>query len=118
MSASAVAMGAGLAATFLPQAILAWQGGGGAPAELLVQVAGGPYLGFAVLNWKERDRVIGGIDNRSVGRMRRQGRQQTDRAIQDDQAEAVTVGAPSERPDRRPDRQRQNLIAAARIPQT
>ncbi len=67
MSASAIGMGAlGLAATFLPQEIVAWQGGSGELAEILVQVAGGLYLGFAMLNWSVREMVIGGIYNRPV----------------------------------------------------
>jgi hypothetical protein len=68
MSACAFLLGAaGVAATFLPQEISTWAGG---PASgltvLLVQVAGGLYLGFAMLNWSVRDMVIGGIYNRPV----------------------------------------------------
>ncbi|MEO7794409.1 MAG: multidrug DMT transporter permease [Thermoanaerobaculia bacterium] len=72
MSAIAVAMGlAGLAATFLPEEIVAWSGRtsdgtGDAIATLLVQVAGGLYLGFAMLNWSVREMVVGGIYNRPV----------------------------------------------------
>ena len=70
MSASAAFLAAlGLAATFLPQEIVA---GGGEPGGangylvLLVQIAGGLYLGFAMLNWSVRDMVIGGIYNRPI----------------------------------------------------
>lgn len=68
MSASAVGMGViGLAATFLPQEIAARVGVGGAgPVILLLQVAGGLYLGFAILNWFARDMAIGGIYNRPI----------------------------------------------------
>ena len=68
MSLSAAALGAlGLAATFLPQEIVARAGGGsGGRAVLLVQVAGGLYLGFAMLNWSVRGMAIGGIYNRPI----------------------------------------------------
>ncbi|MEO8196799.1 MAG: hypothetical protein ABI689_08765 [Thermoanaerobaculia bacterium] len=67
MSLSAAALGGlGLAATFLPQEIVAWAGGGGRPAVLLVQIVGGLYLGFAMLNWSVRDMAIGGIYNRPI----------------------------------------------------
>lgn len=73
MTTSAVLLaGLGLAATFLPQEIVAatgGAGGGGVPnglAVLLVQIAGGLYCGFAMLNWSVRDMVIGGIYNRPI----------------------------------------------------
>lgn len=68
MSASAAAMAAlGLAATFLPQEIAAALGAGGSgPEVLLLQVAGGLYLGFAMVNWFVRDMAIGGIYNRPI----------------------------------------------------
>ncbi len=68
MSLSAATMAAlGLAASFLPQEIVARAGGtGGGLAVLLVQVAAGLYLGFALLNWTVRDMVIGGIYNRPI----------------------------------------------------
>jgi len=59
----------GLAATFLPQEIAAasWAPGpADGRAALLVQIAGGLYLGFAILNWSVRDLVIGGIYNRPI----------------------------------------------------
>jgi hypothetical protein len=68
MSACAFLLGAaGVAATFLPQEISAWTGGPASGlAVVLVQVAGGLYLGFAILNWSVRDMVVGGIYNRPV----------------------------------------------------
>lgn len=68
MSASAILMAAlGLAATFLPQEIAARVGqGGNGPVVPLVQVIGGLYLGFAILNWFARDAAIGGIYNRPI----------------------------------------------------
>ena len=68
MSGSAACMGAlGLAATFLPQEIVTRLGvGGGGPVVLLVQLTGGLYLGFAILNWFARDLAIGGIYNRPI----------------------------------------------------
>lgn len=59
----------GLAATFLPLEIVAasWSPGlANSRAALLVQVAGGLYLGFAMLNWSVRDMLIGGIYNRPI----------------------------------------------------
>lgn len=58
---------AGLAATFLPQELLA---AAGVPASgvlpVIVQLAGALYLGFALLDWMARDSPIGGIYNRPV----------------------------------------------------
>lgn len=59
----------GLAATFLPQEIVAasWDPGPtNSRAALLIQIAGGLYLGFAILNWSVRDMAIGGIYNRPI----------------------------------------------------
>ncbi len=68
LSLSAAGLGAlGLAATFLPQEIVAAAGAAGSrPAVILVQIAGGLYLGFAMLNWSIRDMAIGGIYNRPI----------------------------------------------------
>jgi hypothetical protein len=68
MSSSAFALGLlGLAATFLPLDIAAGAGAtGNARMALLVQIAGGLYLGFALLNWSVRDMAIGGIYNRPI----------------------------------------------------
>lgn len=57
----------GLAASFLPQEILAFSGLTiSAWTVLAVQVAGGLYLGFAMLNWMARANLIGGIYSRPV----------------------------------------------------
>ena len=68
MRTSALVLGvAGLAATFLPQEILA--GTGAAPTGfgvVAVQIAGAAYLGFAFLNWMAQGNAIGGIYSRPV----------------------------------------------------
>jgi hypothetical protein len=68
MSLSAVFMVAlGVAATFMPQEILARSGSAcGAAGVLVIQVAGALYLGFAMLNWMARSNLIGGIYSRPV----------------------------------------------------
>ena len=68
MASSAFVMGAlGVAATFLPQEIIAALGGGGGRTlRLLVQVLGATYLGFAMLNWMAKESLIGGIYSRPV----------------------------------------------------
>ena len=66
MASSAVVMGLlGLGATFLPHELLAYlQQPDSALMALLVQLLGGLYLGFAMMNWMARDTLIGGIYNR------------------------------------------------------
>jgi len=68
MAASALFMAMlGLAASFLPQEILARAGA--RPdgfAVLAVQVAGALYLGFAMLNWMAKANLVGGIYSRPV----------------------------------------------------
>ena len=68
MASSALFMAAlGLAATFLPQEIIASLGGGTVrPLPLLVQVLGALYLAFAMLNWMAKESLIGGIYSRPV----------------------------------------------------
>ena len=68
MSASAILMAAlGLTATFLPQEAAAALGGDTAGTTvLMLQVTGGLYLGFAILNWFARAAAIGGIYNRPI----------------------------------------------------
>jgi hypothetical protein len=68
MASSAFVMAAlGVAATFLPQEIIASLGGGGGRMlPLLVQVLGATYLGFAMLNWMAKESLIGGIYSRPV----------------------------------------------------
>jgi len=57
----------GLAASFMPQEILAHYGARSSGlGALLLQVVGALYLGFAVLNWMARDILIGGIYARPV----------------------------------------------------
>jgi hypothetical protein len=68
MSASALFMALiGLAATFLPQEILArTEEGSGQILTLFVQIGGALYLAFAILNWMAKDSLIGGIYARPV----------------------------------------------------
>jgi hypothetical protein len=68
MSSSAVVMGFfGLAGTFLPEEILNILGISPIPiTKVLIQIIGGLYLGFAMLNWFTRSSRIGGIFNRPV----------------------------------------------------
>lgn len=68
MASSALVMAAlGVAATFLPQEIIAALGGGsGRTLPLLVQALGATYLGFAMLNWMAKESLIGGIYSRPV----------------------------------------------------
>jgi hypothetical protein len=68
MRASAVFLGLlGLAATFLPQELSPLLGGAPDPLTVgLLQLAGGLYLGFAILDWFARDLAIGGIYNRPL----------------------------------------------------
>jgi hypothetical protein len=57
----------GLVTTFSPTELLAASGGKPQIAQtLLVQAAGGLYLGFAILNWMAKDNLIGGIYSRPV----------------------------------------------------
>ncbi|HUS19077.1 MAG TPA: hypothetical protein VMZ25_05470 [Terriglobales bacterium] len=68
MVLSAVFMGiCGLVFTFMPQeTLVSWQI---EPLRLLVlilQLTGGLYLGFAMLNWMGKDSLIGGIYVRPV----------------------------------------------------
>lgn len=68
MTSSAAFMAAvGLAASFLPQALLSATG---VPPVtvlvVLVQVTGALYLGFAMLNWMARGVLIGGIYSRPL----------------------------------------------------
>jgi hypothetical protein len=57
----------GLATTFSPAELLAATGSEPQIAAILmVQAAGGLYLGFAILNWMAKDNLIGGIYSRPV----------------------------------------------------
>lgn len=68
MSISAIVMGLfGLAGTFLPEEIIRSFNIEYSPfSMILLQVIGGLYLGFALLNWFTRSSRIGGIYNRPV----------------------------------------------------
>jgi len=58
---------AGLAASFLPQEILAAFAAAPVPATIvLVQIVGAAYLGFAFLDWMAQGNAIGGIYSRPV----------------------------------------------------
>lgn len=65
---SAVVMGLlGLAGTFIPEEISNVLGIDSSPITLiLLQIIGGLYLGFAMLNWFTRSSLIGGIYNKPV----------------------------------------------------
>jgi hypothetical protein len=68
MSASAIVLGLlGITATFAPDNVIALVG---LPesrlADLLVQLIGGAYLGFAMLNWMAKGSVLGGIYGRPL----------------------------------------------------
>lgn len=57
----------GVAGSFAPQELLQRSGSVATPlAVLMVQAAGGLYLGFAALNWMAKDSLIGGIYSRPV----------------------------------------------------
>jgi hypothetical protein len=63
---SALLMAAlGVVATFAPEKVLG-PGTIGSMPNLVAQVAGALYLGFAMLNWMAKDNAIGGIYSRPV----------------------------------------------------
>jgi hypothetical protein len=68
MRATALFLGAaGLAASFLPQEMLAAFGVAPVPVTIvLVQIVGAAYLGFAFLNWMAQGNAMGGIYSRPV----------------------------------------------------
>jgi hypothetical protein len=68
MTASALVLALlGLPCIFAPDMVLKeLTGGSSGAAELLVQVMGALYLGFAGLNWMGRANLIGGIYGRPV----------------------------------------------------
>ena len=66
-SSALVMLVLGAAGTFAPQELLERSGSVATPlAVLMVQAAGGLYLGFAALNWMAKDNLIGGIYSRPV----------------------------------------------------
>jgi hypothetical protein len=57
----------GLAASFLPQELILHYGfSPDRRADLLIQVFGASYLGFAMLNWMARHNLMGGVYSRPV----------------------------------------------------
>lgn len=68
MTASALLLALlGLPCVFAPDFVLQrLTGGTSAPAELIVQVTGALYFGFAGLNWMGKANLIGGIYGRPV----------------------------------------------------
>jgi hypothetical protein len=68
MRVSAIFLGLfGVGASFLPQEVLAYFDFEPIKlAVILIQIVGGLYLGFAILNWTARDLLLGGIYNRPV----------------------------------------------------
>lgn len=68
MTASATCMALlGLGASFFPHEVLAYFGGRPeGTSVVLINVLGALYLGFAILNWMAREKLIGGIYSRPV----------------------------------------------------
>jgi hypothetical protein len=57
----------GVALTFMPQEVLVLLGAGSSMVwQLVIQIMGSLYFGFAILNWMSRWSTIGGIYNRPV----------------------------------------------------
>lgn len=68
MTASAIFLGlTGIGLTFLPNEIAQYAGISDTETiQLILQVAGALYFGFAMLNWMAKGNIIGGIYNRPV----------------------------------------------------
>jgi hypothetical protein len=68
MRASSILMGAlGVSAIFAPQEIIVYAGGPpSVVGNLVIEIAGALYFGFAVLNWMAQANLIGGIYSRPV----------------------------------------------------
>ena len=68
MRASSIFMGAlGVSAIFAPQEIVAYAGGqSSVVSNLVIQIAGALYFGFALMNWMAQANLIGGIYSRPV----------------------------------------------------
>jgi len=68
MTLAAVILGtAGIALTFMPDALLNYAGmEKSETALLLMQILGALYFAFAMLNWMSKGSLIGGIYNRPV----------------------------------------------------
>jgi uncharacterized membrane protein YidH (DUF202 family) len=57
----------GIALTFLPQEILSLTNvENSKPVQLFIQIAGGLYFAFGMLNWMSKKNVIGGIYSRPI----------------------------------------------------
>lgn len=57
----------GAAAQFLPQEIAVAFGFNSNPfSVLLIQIIGAMYIGFAMLNWMTREKMIGGVYNKPI----------------------------------------------------
>ena len=66
-SSAAFLAGLGVAASFLPQEIQARAGGAaGWFPELVIQLAGAAWIGFALVNWSARGNLLGGIYGRPI----------------------------------------------------
>jgi hypothetical protein len=58
----------GLPCVFAPEFVLTRLTGNTSPAaEIIVQLAGASYVGFAALNWMSKGSLMGGIYGRPVG---------------------------------------------------
>jgi hypothetical protein len=68
MTASALFLAMlGVPCMFAPDVVLARLAGGTSPgAEILVQLTGALYMGFAALNWMSKGSLMGGIYGRPV----------------------------------------------------
>ena len=68
MTASAVFLAlAGVSLTFFPNEIANQIGLGSVkPAQLVIQILGALYFGFAMLNWMAKGSIIGGIYNKPL----------------------------------------------------
>jgi hypothetical protein len=68
MVTSSIALGlAGIAASFAPSELLRALGSPAAePLPVLIQLLGGMYFAFAIMNWTAKDNIIGGIYSRPL----------------------------------------------------
>jgi hypothetical protein len=68
MAASSLALGlVGIAASFAPSELLrAVDSPAVEPLPVLIQLLGGMYLAFALMNWTAKDNIIGGIYSRPL----------------------------------------------------
>ena len=57
----------GITLTFLPREIAGYLGGGNSKSfEIVLQILGALYFGFAMLDWMAKGSIIGGIYNRPI----------------------------------------------------